>query len=139
MKALVDDLITPLIAAILGKPDFAAIKFTVNKAPFKIGDFKSRGRVHTGRRRHLLFRGRAGERNDGAHASRPSPARSYYQAVSGMPEHHPDPGAALRVLHVAGQPCLNPTWTPVTRAQNATSAPPPVCRAYIRLPAGRSY
>ncbi|MGA2577774.1 MAG: large conductance mechanosensitive channel protein MscL [Bryobacteraceae bacterium] len=39
VKALVDDLLTPLIAAIGGKPDFQALRFTVNGSAFKIGDF----------------------------------------------------------------------------------------------------
>jgi large conductance mechanosensitive channel len=39
VTALVKDLITPLIAAIVGKPDFSAIVFTVNKSKFSIGDF----------------------------------------------------------------------------------------------------
>ncbi len=39
VTALVKDLITPLIAAIVGKPDFSAIKFTVNNSTFMIGDF----------------------------------------------------------------------------------------------------
>jgi large conductance mechanosensitive channel len=39
VTALVKDLITPLIAAIVGKPDFSAIKFTVNTSTFLIGDF----------------------------------------------------------------------------------------------------
>lgn len=39
VTALVKDLITPLIAAIAGKPDFSAIKFTVNNSTFLIGDF----------------------------------------------------------------------------------------------------
>ena len=39
VTALVKDLITPLIAAIVGKPDFSAIKFTVNGSMFAIGDF----------------------------------------------------------------------------------------------------
>lgn len=39
VTALVKDLITPLIAAIAGKPDFSAIKFTVNGSQFPIGDF----------------------------------------------------------------------------------------------------
>ena len=36
---LVKDLITPLIAAIVGKPDFSAIQFTVNNSKFMIGNF----------------------------------------------------------------------------------------------------
>jgi large conductance mechanosensitive channel len=39
VTALVKDLVTPLIAAIVGKPDFSAIAFTVNSSKFLIGDF----------------------------------------------------------------------------------------------------
>lgn len=39
VTALVKDLITPIIAAIVGKPDFSAIKFTANGSEFLIGDF----------------------------------------------------------------------------------------------------
>ena len=39
VHALINDLITPLIAAIGGKPDFAALYFTVNKSQFKYGAF----------------------------------------------------------------------------------------------------
>ena len=39
VTALVKDLITPLIAAVVGKPDFSAIVFTVNGSKFPVGDF----------------------------------------------------------------------------------------------------
>ncbi|MFL6352162.1 MAG: large conductance mechanosensitive channel protein MscL [Bryobacteraceae bacterium] len=39
VTALVKDLITPLIAAIVGKPDFSAIAFTINNSRFLVGDF----------------------------------------------------------------------------------------------------
>jgi large conductance mechanosensitive channel len=39
VTALVKDLITPLIAAIGGKPDFSALVFTINGSKFMIGDF----------------------------------------------------------------------------------------------------
>ena len=39
VSAFTKDLLTPLIAAIIGKPDFSAIKFTVNGSMFAIGDF----------------------------------------------------------------------------------------------------
>jgi len=39
VAALVKDLLTPLIAAIVGKPDFSAIAFTVNGSKFLVGDF----------------------------------------------------------------------------------------------------
>jgi large conductance mechanosensitive channel len=39
VTALVKDLITPLIAALFGKPDFSALAFTVNNSRFLVGDF----------------------------------------------------------------------------------------------------
>src|SRR5499426_2242275 len=39
VTALVKDLITPLIAAVVGKPDFSAIAFEVNSSKFLVGDF----------------------------------------------------------------------------------------------------
>jgi len=39
VAALTKDLLTPLIAAIVGKPDFSAIQFTVNGSVFALGDF----------------------------------------------------------------------------------------------------
>jgi large conductance mechanosensitive channel len=39
VSAVVKDLITPLIAAIGGKPDFSNLSFTVHKAHFLYGDF----------------------------------------------------------------------------------------------------
>jgi len=39
VQALVKDLITPLIAAVGGRPDFSKIFFTVNKSQFLLGDF----------------------------------------------------------------------------------------------------
>ena len=39
VTALVKDLITPLIAAVVGKPDFSAIVFTINGSKFLVGDF----------------------------------------------------------------------------------------------------
>jgi large conductance mechanosensitive channel len=39
VTAFTKDLLTPLIAAIIGKPDFSAIVFTVNNSTFALGDF----------------------------------------------------------------------------------------------------
>src|SRR3984885_15225996 len=39
VTAFTKDLLTPLIAAIMGKPDFSAIQFTVNNSKFPVGDF----------------------------------------------------------------------------------------------------
>ncbi len=39
VAALVKDLLTPLIAALVGKPDFSNLTFTVNNSKFLYGDF----------------------------------------------------------------------------------------------------
>ena len=39
VSAFVKDMVTPLIAALGGKPDFASLYFTVNKSKFMYGDF----------------------------------------------------------------------------------------------------
>jgi large conductance mechanosensitive channel len=39
VQAAVADLLTPLIAAIFGKPDFSQLSFTVNGSVFKYGHF----------------------------------------------------------------------------------------------------
>ena len=39
VNALVKDIITPLIAAIFGKHDFSALRFTLNNSTFAYGDF----------------------------------------------------------------------------------------------------
>ena len=38
VKAFVADIITPIIAAIGGKPDFSSLTFTINHSQFKYGD-----------------------------------------------------------------------------------------------------
>ena len=39
ITAFVKDLVTPLIAALGGKPDFASLYFTINNSKFLYGDF----------------------------------------------------------------------------------------------------
>jgi large conductance mechanosensitive channel len=39
VKALVADLLTPIIALIFGKPSFGALSFTINSSHFLYGDF----------------------------------------------------------------------------------------------------
>ena len=38
-KSLVEDIITPLISAAVGKPDFSYLVFTIGKTPVKYGNF----------------------------------------------------------------------------------------------------
>ncbi|HZV48785.1 MAG TPA: large conductance mechanosensitive channel protein MscL [Candidatus Dormibacteraeota bacterium] len=39
VQAFVRDLLTPLIAAVGGRPDFSALSFTLNRSVFRYGDF----------------------------------------------------------------------------------------------------
>jgi large conductance mechanosensitive channel len=39
VKALVADILTPIIALIFGKPNFGALSFTINSSHFLYGDF----------------------------------------------------------------------------------------------------
>jgi large conductance mechanosensitive channel len=39
VKALVSDLLTPIIATIFGSPNFGNLKFTINSSQFAYGDF----------------------------------------------------------------------------------------------------
>jgi large conductance mechanosensitive channel len=39
VAALVSDFLTPLISALVGKPNFGGLSFTVNNSPFAYGDF----------------------------------------------------------------------------------------------------
>jgi large conductance mechanosensitive channel len=39
VQAFVADIITPIIAAIFGKPDFSSLTFTINDSVFRYGDF----------------------------------------------------------------------------------------------------
>lgn len=39
ISSFVKDLVTPLVAALFGKPDFGALTFTINNSKFLYGDF----------------------------------------------------------------------------------------------------
>jgi large conductance mechanosensitive channel len=39
VTAFVKDLLTPFLAALVGKPDFSALQFTINSSTFLYGDF----------------------------------------------------------------------------------------------------
>jgi large conductance mechanosensitive channel len=39
VQSFVADIITPIIAAIFGKPDFSGLTFTINDSVFRYGDF----------------------------------------------------------------------------------------------------
>ncbi len=70
VAALVKDLLTPLIAAIVGKPDFSAIQFTVNGSKFLDRRLHQRDRIlPAGVGGHLLLHRGADEHDRRAPAA----------------------------------------------------------------------
>ena len=58
VKALVSDLLTPVIAAIFGSPNFANLKFRINGSQFAYGDFLNNLLAFVLRRRRDVLPGR---------------------------------------------------------------------------------
>ena len=87
VKALVADLITPIVAAIFGKPNFGALSFTINGSHFAYGDFLNNVLTFVTRRRRRVLPGRgADQRADVA----PGQGGSGHEGVPGV--HERDPG-----------------------------------------------
>jgi large conductance mechanosensitive channel len=103
VAAFIADIITPLIAAIFGKPSFASLSFTINHSTFLYGDFLNAIITFVSIAAAIFFfvvkplnvleapRGRR-------------PVRvADDQGLPGVPERHPDRGPAVRLLHVRGR------------------------------------
>ncbi len=87
VTALVKDLITPLIAAIVGKPDFSAIEFTVNGSKFPIGDFINVLVSFILIAAASIFLHRAADEHDSrSNAAGRSRSRPDHQKMPGMPQ-----------------------------------------------------
>ena len=72
VTAFVADIITPIVAAIFGQPDFSGMTFTINDSVFEYGDFlNALITFMLDRRRGVLLRGQADECDH--RAARPSP------------------------------------------------------------------
>jgi Large-conductance mechanosensitive channel, MscL len=109
VTALVKDLVTPLIAAIVGNPDFSAIAFTIKQQQVRDRRFhQCRSLVSLDSCSNLLFRSLAREHDCRPHETWRSAIRSNNQEVSGMPERCADCSAQMRILHVSARhPCAS--------------------------------
>ena len=101
VTAFVEDLITPIIAAIFGQPDFGGMSFTINGSVFKYGDFLNAliAFLSVGRG-DLLLRREADERHHRAHRAAGRRARD--ARVPRVPQPDPGRGAALLGLYLTG-------------------------------------
>ena len=135
VTAFVKDLLTPLIAAVVGKPDFSAFKFTVNKSVFLYGDFVNAvvSLVLVAAAVYFFIVLPMNARLARLH--RGSAARSDHETVPGVSERHSHRCAPVRALRRISRSCncggLNPRGAAISMA----SVPVPGCGRYF--PHGR--
>ena len=109
VTAFVASFITPLIAAIGGKPDFSALAFTINGSRFTYGAFFN-ALLSFLIIAAVIFFFVVRPLNALMARLKPEPAgRPRRPAVPGVPVGHPGGGPSLRVLHRGGPRCL--TWS----------------------------
>jgi Large-conductance mechanosensitive channel, MscL len=103
VTAFVTNILTPLIAAIVGKPDFSAFNFSVNGAVISYGVFSERiDCVPAGGGGGLLLSDRADECLEGPRRAQRHSCRSHQQKMPGMPERNSHCRATLRILYLSG-------------------------------------
>ena len=103
VTALVKDIINPIIALMVGKPDFTGISFTIGHDAVSDRRFHhGAGQLSADCGRGLLFCGDADQCADRADAEGSGAGGSDHQEVSGMPERDSDRCAAVQPLLAAG-------------------------------------
>jgi len=95
VKALVADLLTPIIALIVGKPSFQDLSFTLNKSHFLYGDFVNNVITFVSIAAAVLLRRGPGQQADGPPRAR-GPG---HKGVSGVHERDTAAGATLPAVH----------------------------------------
>ena len=102
VTALVADILTPIIAAIFGKPDFSSLTFTINNSVFRYGSFLNALIAFVSIAAAVFFfvvqpvNALMRPSQDAARR------RLGYAGVPGVPERHSGRGAPLRLLHGRG-------------------------------------
>ena len=102
VTSMVEDLITPLIAAIGGEPDFSALSFTINGSEFRYGDFINALIAFLIIATVVFFFVIKPVNALLSRLRTEPPVAEETRPVPRVPERHPDRGEALRVLHDAG-------------------------------------
>ncbi len=101
VQALIEDLITPLIAAIAGEPDFSALTFEINESTFRYGDFLN-ALITFVFIAAVVFFFIVVPMNALIARARREPSGPHDPQVPGMPKRDPPRCPPLRVLHCAG-------------------------------------
>ena len=118
VNALVKDIITPIIAAIFGKPDFGNLSFTIHRSHFLYGDFINAVITFLTWRPPCSSWWSSPSTTSGAPAPRHRGAGQHRAPVPPVPEHDPQGGQPLRLLHRPVTPLLRP----VTRGRRSLRA-----------------
>jgi large conductance mechanosensitive channel protein len=100
VTAFVADIITPLIAAIGGKPNFGGLFFTVNHSKFLYGSFVNAVITFLILAAVVYYPDRRADGED--HRPLHQGGRSHHPGPPRVPEHDPDRGHPLHVLHRPG-------------------------------------
>ena len=101
VNALVADILTPIIAAIFGKPDFSGLTFHINGSTFLYGDFLNALITFVSVAAAVFFFV-VKPLNAVAAKQRSGAGRADRTRVPGVPQHHPGGGTALLTLHDRG-------------------------------------
>ena len=101
VNAFVADILTPIIAAIFGKPDFSGADVPHQRQHIPVRRLPERAdHLRIGGRGRVLLRGEAAERP--GREARSGAGRADRARVPGVPQHHPGGGTALLTLHDRG-------------------------------------
>ena len=101
VNAFVADILTPIIAAIFGKPDFSSLTFHINGSTFLYGDFLNALITFVSVAAAVFFFV-VKPLNALAARRAPEPGAADRARVPGVPQHHPGGCAALLALHDRG-------------------------------------
>ena len=101
VNAFVADILTPIIAAIFGKPDFSGLTFHINGSTFLYGDFLNALITFVSVAAAVFFFV-VKPLNALAARRAPEPGEPIRARVPGVPQHHPGGGTALLTLHDRG-------------------------------------
>ncbi len=129
VKALVADILTPIIALIFGKPNFEGLSFTINGSHFLYGDFINSLITFLGVAAAVFFFVVAPiDQADGA--SRPGGPG--HQGVPGVHERHPAQGEALSPLHLGARDRLGAGVPPASVGPVTPASMPALAKSLPR-------
>jgi large conductance mechanosensitive channel len=99
VASFVEDLLTPLIAAAGGRPDFSALTFEINESTFRYGQFVNAVVAFLVVAAAVYFLVVAARQRHGRALPHRAAAGPHREEVPRVPQRHPRRGEPLRLLH----------------------------------------